>query len=49
MAAEAELAVAALDYPEAARLFGEAAALAPGEEPAEKGALLRQQAAALLR
>jgi hypothetical protein len=35
--AEAELALAALDYAEAARLFGEAASLVPSGEPDEKG------------
>ncbi len=49
VAAEAELALAALDYPEAAQLFGEAASLAPGGEPNVKGILLRRQADALQR
>ena len=48
-AAEAELALAGLDYVEAARLFGEAASLMPGQELDEKRALLRQQADALQR
>jgi hypothetical protein len=46
-AAEAELALTALDYQEAARLFGEAALLVPSGEPREKGILLWQQADAL--
>ena len=49
VAAEAELALTALDYPEAARLFGEAALLVPDGEPHEKGILLRRQADALQR
>ena len=46
--AEAELALTELDYLEAARLFGEAASLAPNGESSEKGALLTRQADALL-
>ena len=46
-AAEAELALTALDYQEAARLFGEAALLVPSGEPREKGILLWRQADAL--
>ena len=38
-----------LDYPEAARLFEEAASLAPNGESAAKGALLTGQAVALQR
>ena len=46
-AAEAELALAELDYTEAARLFGEAAALVPAGNPDDKGALITRQADAL--
>src|SRR3984893_14908864 len=46
-AAEAELALTALDYLEAAQLFGEAALLVPSGEPNEKGILLWRQADAL--
>src|SRR5437763_1211919 len=49
VAAEAELALTTLDYPEAARLFGEAASLVPDGEPKEKGILLRRQADAVQR
>src|SRR5690348_8187867 len=49
VAAEAELALTTLDYPEAARLFGEAASLMPSAEPKEKGILLRRQADAVQR
>jgi exonuclease VII small subunit len=47
--AEAELVLTALDYREAAQLFGEAAAMVPNEEQNEKGELLTRQADALLR
>jgi len=49
VAAEAELSLAALDYPEAANLFAEAAALVPPSEPAEQGILVWRQADALHR
>jgi tetratricopeptide (TPR) repeat protein len=49
VAAEAELALTALDYPEAAQLLGEAASLVPAGEPKEKGILLRRQADAMQR
>jgi tetratricopeptide (TPR) repeat protein len=47
--AEAELALAGLDYEEAARLFGEAVALVPADALDEKGDLLLRQADALQR
>ena len=49
MVAEAELALTALGYLEAARLFGEAASLVADGEPSEKGVLLGRQANALRR
>jgi tetratricopeptide (TPR) repeat protein len=49
VAAEAELTLMALDYSEAAQLFGDAASLVPEGEPNEKGALLFRQADALRR
>ncbi len=49
VAAEAELALTALEYAEAAQLFGEAALLVPSGEPNEKGILLRRQADAMQR
>ena len=47
--AEAEQALAGLDYLEAARLFDEAAALVPTSNLDEKGVLIRRQADALQR